>query len=170
MERSRYRIEVYSIIEDQRGGALSKHLSLLGYNAGDIKTADNYLVNADIAESSADAAGKALANRVTQGFSVNKPYNPGDFEWALEIGFLPGVTDNVAHTARELIEDLLKIKIDAEKGVFTSTSYFFSGKLSREEMIRITEEMYNPLIQRMTLLSRKEFGAEGFGRMIPVVH
>ena len=161
---------MYSIIEDQRGGALSKHLSLLGYNAGDIKTADNYLVNADIPESSAEAAGKALANRVTQNFSVNKPYIPGDFEWALEIGFLPGVTDNVAHTARELIEDLLKIKIDAEKGVFTSTSYFFSGKLSREDMIRITEEMYNPLIQRMTLLPKKDFGAEGFGRVIPVVH
>ena len=78
--------------------------------------------------------------------------------------FLPGVTDNVAHTARELIEDLLKIKIDAEKGVFTSTSYFFSGKLSREEMIRIAEEMHNPLIQRMTLLSKKDFGAEGFGQ------
>src|SRR4030042_4015224 len=30
------------------------------------------------------------------------------FDWAIEVGFLPGVTDNVGRTSRQAIEDLLK--------------------------------------------------------------
>ena len=48
-----------------------------------------------------------LANPVTQRALVDKPLMPRRFDWALEIGFLPGVTDNVGNTAREAIEDLL---------------------------------------------------------------
>ncbi|HEY1405061.1 MAG TPA: phosphoribosylformylglycinamidine synthase, partial [Spirochaetota bacterium] len=170
MEESRYRIEVYSIIDDQRGKVLAHHLSELGFTVGNVKTSDNYLVNADIPDSSAEAVGRALTNRVTQSFAINKPYNPGEFSWALEIGYLPGVTDNVAHTTREVIEDLLSAKLDSEKGVFTTTSYFFSAKLSREEITKVAEELYNPLIQRMTLLSYDEYRTHGFGRILPIVH
>ena len=37
------------------------------------------------------------------------------FEWALELGFLPGVTDNVANTATEIINDLFKINLGRNK-------------------------------------------------------
>jgi phosphoribosylformylglycinamidine synthase len=171
MEQARYRIEVYSIAEDQRGRALARHLAGLGIESGGIRTSDNYLVNAPITDEQCAGVGRALINRVTQRFSVNTPYMPdNNFHWVCEVGFLPGVTDNVAHTAREVIEDLFKIECDLEKSVFTTVSYFIDADLSPEQIRVLADELHNPLIQRAKILSRKEYGASGFGNAIPVVH
>src|SRR5690606_4496995 len=69
----------------------------------------------------------SLANPVTQ--KVNK--TPDDFDWALEIGFLPGVTDNIGHTAEELL-NLLKPENDNH--VYSSRLYLIKGKVTREDV------------------------------------
>ena len=171
MEKAGYRLEIFSSIDDQRGNVLAEHFKGRDFPVSEILTSDNYLVNAAISADEADAVGRSLINRVTQSFTVNTPYVPElQFDWAVEIGFLPGVTDNVSHTVREVIEDLLKKEIDHEKGVFTSTSYFIKGSLSRQQIDALSLELYNPLIQRARVLCRSEYLKEGFGHQMPVVH
>ena len=173
MERAPYRIEVFSKIEDQRGNALEKHLADLGIKTGKIVTCDNYLINGSIDLRDAERVALSLTSPVTQEFSVNKPFAPKNrFSYALEIGYLPGVTDNVSHTVREGIEDLLKKELDKEKSVFTSVSCFFESQtLDRKAVQAIADELYNPLIQREKILSFDEYSsAGGFGYEMPVVH
>jgi phosphoribosylformylglycinamidine (FGAM) synthase PurS component len=48
-----------------------------------------------------------------------------DFDWLAEVGFKPGVTDNVGKTAKEAIERRLGRKLKQEEKVYTSTQYLF---------------------------------------------
>jgi phosphoribosylformylglycinamidine synthase subunit PurSL len=171
MEQARYRIDVFSTVDDNRGRVVAKQLSTLGYPVTEVRTSDVYLINADIPEAWLSLAGKALINRVSQTFTVNAPYSVGTgFSWVLQVGFLPGVTDNIAHTAREVFEDLLKIKLDEEKSVFTAVCYYIKGDLSRADVLRAANELHNPLIQCAQLLSFDEYEKHGMNRVIPVVH
>ena len=49
-----------------------------------------------------EAAAGPLSDPVIQEFSINKPLAK-NFDWLIEVGFRPGVTDNVGKTAREAI-------------------------------------------------------------------
>ena len=46
---------------------------------------------------------------------------PGlSFDYAIEVGFLPGVTDNVGATARQTIEDFFSLKFAEGQSVASS--------------------------------------------------
>ncbi|MBN2158264.1 MAG: phosphoribosylformylglycinamidine synthase [Spirochaetes bacterium] len=170
MAVARYRIEVFHRFRDPRREVTRKKLTGLGFNVRDVHISDNYLVSVDLDGHQAEAVARLLVQPVIQEYLVNRPYTPEGFAYAVEIGYLPGVTDNVAHTVRESIEDLLKINLDIEKSVFSSTTYFFSGDLAPDEIEQIGMELHNPLIQRMKVLSYGAYLLEsGMGMEIPVV-
>ena len=61
-----------------------------------------------------EAAEGPLSDPVIQEFTVNKPLAKS-FDWLIEVGFRPGVTDNVGKTAREAITLLLKENLGERK-------------------------------------------------------
>ncbi len=165
-----YRIEVFHRTSDPRCEVVRKKLAGLGFPVRAVHISDNYLINADIDDNRALAVSRLLIQPVIQDCLINRPYTPEGFDHAVEIGFLPGVTDNIAHTVRESIEDLLKIHLDIEKSVFTTITYFFSGGLSKSQVEQISAELYNPLIQRSKILSSSEYVRKaGMGIELPVV-
>lgn len=171
MERAEYRIEVYAKRLDPRGEVIAQKLSRLQYNVISVVVTDNYLINHPFTREQIIEVAKLLIHPVIQSFTINEPFAPENFDFAIEIGFLPGVTDNVAHTVRQAIEDKFKCSLDPERSVFTSITYFISGNLTREEIKKIANELHNPLIQRIKILSHNEYvELGGLGREIPVVH
>lgn len=91
--------------------------------------------------------GERLINPVTQKFEIDKLRLLNKSKWWAEIGFLPGVTDNVATTVLEIISDLLKIKFTDRERVYTSQLIFNKKKLAAISA--------NPLIQRVTVNRRQ---------------
>ena len=169
MEEARYRIEIYYTTTDFRGQVVLNRLRGLGYDVKAAVTTDNYLLDADISPEEAEKAALSLTQPVTQKFLINEPFMPEDFNYAIQIGFLPGVTDNVAHTVRESIEDLLKRELDQEKSVFSCITCFFSCG-SIEDIEVLARELYNPLIQSVRIMSREEYiDRGGMGRTMPLV-
>ena len=165
-----FRIEVFPVVEDPRGRVLAGRLWKRGFPVDDAVLSDNYLIKADISITDAERIGRMLVEPVTQSFSVNSPFIPEGFSFAIEIGFLPGVTDNVAHTVRESINDLLKTELDPEKSVFSTVTYFLQGRLESESARLIALELHNPLIQRVRILSYNEYAsAHGMGMTLPLV-
>ena len=170
LERALFRIEVFYRVGDSRADVVLKKIARLGLNVRKVYLTDNYLINVNISEDNLKKIANSLINPVTRAFQVNAPYFPPSFKYAVEIGFLPGVTDNVAHTVREIIGDSLKMNIDAEKSVFTSATYFIDGDITEKDAGRIGLEFSNPLIQRMKIFSFDEYKAcGGMGRDLPVV-
>jgi len=94
---------------------------------------------------------------IVQTYQINEPL-ARDFDWLVEVGFKPGVTDNVGKTAKEAIQWRLGKKLKDEEKVYTSTQYLFRGNLRRDEVERIcTELLGNSLIQRFEVWKSNEW-------------
>jgi phosphoribosylformylglycinamidine synthase len=105
-----------------------------------------------------EAASGPLSDPVIQNFSINIPLT-GDFDWLIEVGFRPGVTDNVGKTAREAIELLLGSNIGPRKiGVYTSRQYRICGKITENDAEKIASGLLaNDLIERYQIVSKNDF-------------
>ena len=130
----------------------------LGLDVREVATIDVYTVDMPV---SADEllllAGSPYSDGVTQVYSVQAPLASG-FDWIVEVGYKPGVTDNAGRTALEAASLCLgRSPAEGEK-VYTSRQYLFRGNLSRQDMdLIVTQLLANDLIQRHELASREEF-------------
>jgi phosphoribosylformylglycinamidine synthase len=105
-----------------------------------------------------EAAAGPLSDPVIQEFSINKPLAK-HFDWLIEVGFRPGVTDNVGKTAREAITLLLGENIGArEVAVYTSRQYFISGQISKADAEKIASGLLaNDLTERHQVIAASNF-------------
>ena len=124
---------------------------------------DVYAIDKKLTEDQLHKIADVLINPVVQKAYINKSFLPTKFYQAVEIGFLPGVTDNAANTAKEIIEDTLKVKFKPGEGVYTSRVYFFLDKTK-------VEELYNPLIQSARVKPFKQYKKDkGMDIFVPKV-
>lgn len=151
---------------DARAKTRLKKLHDLGYkNITDLWIIDGYTVDKSFTQNQLEQIAQSLSNPVTQEYifrtEKTKVIPKNKFSFVIEIGFLPGVTDNVSHTVKEIIEDGLKIKFSDNEGIYTSQITFLSGKISKNDAEQIALSMYNPLIQRSHIKSYQEFVKDG---------
>ncbi len=76
---------------------------------------------------------------------------PRPFDWTLEVGFRPGVTDNEGRTAKETLALVLGLSKEAAKllSVYTSHRYLLSGTLTESQVQAMARDLLgNDLIQR----------------------
>ena len=97
------------------------------------------------------AAGGPLSDPVVQNYAINGSAASA-CDWFIEVGFRPGVTDNVGKTASEALAVLTGKKVR----VYTSRLYAIGGdtrdSLSQSHAARIASELLaNELIQRYDL-------------------
>ncbi|BDQ33826.1 AIR synthase-related protein [Pseudodesulfovibrio portus] len=74
-----------------------------------------------------------------------------DFDWIIEVGFRPGVTDNEGRTARETLGVVLGLDKKALEGVkvYTSRQYLITADMAEGDIKRIGKDLLaNELIQR----------------------
>lgn len=155
-----HRIEISQEIPDTRASVRKKELESIGFSGiSDVKLVDVYTIEGELSQEELSHVKDMLANPVFQRGYVDC-FNKSKFDFAVEIGYLPGVTDNVGNTTREGISDLLKREFEGQT-VYSSQLMFLSGNLTREDAERIADSIANPLIQRIHVKSRDEFSASG---------
>lgn len=155
------RIEVDTIVFDTRADVRKKRLLKDGYNnIKHIYLTHVYTIDKSLNSTQLTKIASALSNPITQKAHF-LTHSSLLFDWAVEIGFLPGVTDNIATTAKEIIEDLLLINFLENESVYTSQITFIEGKLKKEEVQKIAESLYNPLIQRVHIKSFNQYKKDG---------
>lgn len=119
--------------------------------------ADSYTLDLDIKKDELNKIGLILTNPLLEKFNIDSFSFSEKFSYIIEVGFLPGVTDNVGNTAKETIEDFLKIKFKQSEAVYSSKIFVLSGNLSKEEVVTISKTLYNPLIERSQITSFNDF-------------
>jgi phosphoribosylformylglycinamidine synthase len=147
-----HRIEVFALAEDTRAAVRQKKLKRLGFPVDRVEIVDTYTIDKDFSAEELAKIGSALANPVVQGFAVDKPAPATSFSCVVEVGFQPGVTDNIGATAKEIIEDLLKVKFADDEKVYTSQVTLLTGAdgtVTAEIGQAVGESLANPLIQRI---------------------
>lgn len=166
------RIDVKYKIADARGAVKKRQFESLGFQ-GRIKSVEireSYTIDADLKKEELKKIAMVLANPLIEEALVNKSEPPKKFNFVIEIGFLPGVTDNVGNTALETIGDLLKKKFKNNEAVYSSLLFFIDSNLKLNEIQAIAESLYNPLIQRAQIKSSREYIIDhGMGFTIPKV-
>ncbi len=166
------RIEVISSITDTRAEVRKMKLASLGLavNVSQITLVNVYTIKKKLSQDQLRIASAVLANPVTQKTSFTSPLFPEDFAYAIEIGFLPGVTDNIGTTAKEIIADALQVQFTQHENVYCSEVTFLSGKIKLPQVEAISNSFYNPLIQSARIKSAAEFNKNGgMDKIIPVV-
>lgn len=146
-----HRIEVLAHKDDGRAKSIEKLLKTMGKRAS-VRVADVY--TSENAAAAGSGFVQSLANPVTQ--NVNAKYDK--FDWALEIGFLPGVTDNIGHTASEL---LALSGATNDNACYSSRLYLISGKLDQADVEELSQHIANKLIQRISIKDYKTFKKDG---------
>src|SRR3989344_3827669 len=115
----------------------------------------SYLITHKLRKDQIVRIARALTNPSIEEFSVNEFPAVSGFSYAIEIGYLPGVTDNAARSARETITDLLHLTTGVNLAVYTS-KIFLTEKNSLAAVHEFAASLYNPLIERAYIASRSE--------------
>ncbi|MEW6428531.1 MAG: AIR synthase-related protein, partial [Thermodesulfobacteriota bacterium] len=151
-------------INDSYGEKIRKRIQTdLDISLAAVRTVKVFTVDADLTgEQLAAAAAGPFCDPVTQVYSL-KPLALDlnlAFDWLIEVGFRPGVTDNEGHTAAQAIEYMIGRKFGRDEAVYTSTQFLLSGAIERRQAEDIARKLLaNELIQRFTVMSRDEFAA-----------
>jgi phosphoribosylformylglycinamidine synthase II len=146
--------------KDNRAEIYKKSWNELGLSkkVTDAKIVDSYLLDHDLSEESLRLSAKTLTNPTIELSTINRI--PVDTKkkctYAIEIGFLPGVTDNVGHTTKETIMDLLRMKDKNSLEVYTSKVFLVYGPINMNDAKKIALSLHNPLIERSYIASYEE--------------
>ena len=106
----------------------------LGLGVDKVRTVDVYTVDADLTPQEVERLRQELfTDPVIQESSATGRL-ARDFRWIIEVGFRPGVTDNVGKSAREGIEEVLGRHLAPQEAVYTSRQYLLTGRLTRDEV------------------------------------
>ena len=157
---------------DARGERIKREIEhFLHLKVDEVRTIDVYTIDASLTPGEVEqAAAGPFSDPVIQTWSIDRPLAHG-FDFAVEVGFRPGVTDNVGRTAREAVEYLTARPFAAGEGVYYAVQYLINAPLTAGDIDKIaTGLLCNTLIQRYSVLSAAEFMAKrGFAVVVPKV-
>ncbi|MBI5614254.1 phosphoribosylformylglycinamidine synthase, partial [Candidatus Gottesmanbacteria bacterium] len=167
-----HRLLIDMTVPDTRAGYRKAHISSLGFpKVQRVRVVDVYTVEKQVTNTELKKIGSVLSSPVSQSVYVDTFFPNKSFDWAIEIGFLPGVTDNVATTAKECAADLLNFSFESSEGVYTSTLLFLTGSFSRLDVEKIALSFANPLIERVSIKSCDQYKKDrGMDAIVPRVN
>ena len=111
-----------------------------------------------------------LVDPIIQHYRINGPL-ARDFDWVVEVGFRPGVTDNVGRTAREAVALVLGRTLHEDEKVYTAKQCLLKGDLSYEEVEKIAGGLLaNELVQRFSIVHKSDWDqVKGMPVVVPRV-
>ena len=166
-----FRITLKDTVKDPKGKTYTLKAKKNQYLIDSVQTAECYVVNKNFDQEIKTSIGKMLTNPVFESAALDHSNAPENFDFSVEIGFRPGVTDNLGATVREAIEDLTKDEFDfPTENVFSSTILFITGKVNSDQAKEIGLLFANPLIQRISVKSYDQFQSDqGMDVIVPKV-
>ena len=164
------RITVRATVEDARARGYLKSLKALFPRTSlqSVGVSLAYTIDAKLSSDEVKRIAKCLTNPVTEEYSIGTVLAPRSYEYAIEIGFHPGVTDNVGKTAGQMAEDCLGRKLKSREEVYSSAFIFLIGKITAHEAEKIAQELHNPLIESVRIVSAKD-AKSGIPVVVPKV-
>ena len=133
----------------------------LGLSVESVRTISIFTLDMDLSDKELEMiATGPFFDPIIQEYRIDQPL-AHDFDSLVEVGFKPGVTDNVGKTAKEAIKWRLGRRLKEEEKVYTSIQYLFQGNLKRKDVERIcTGLLGNLLIQRFEVWMADEWMGE----------
>lgn len=156
--------------KDSRGEVYKKswlELPLSGRVRG-VSVVDSYIIDHQLSSEELHKVAEVLTNPILEKFSINEIPSVNS-DYAIEVSFLPGVTDNVGHTVRETIKDLFHPQNFTDLAIYSSKVFLISGNIKIEDVKKIASSLYNPLIEDSYIEDIKKSGNKNLPLEVPKV-
>ncbi len=138
----------------------------------DVRVIDVYTILADLSTEELDRVRIELFTDLIIQESTASGALAKDFDYLIEVGFRPGVTDNVGKSSAEGIADVLGRPLSEGEAVFKSAQYLLRGEVDGKTCKEIAEGLLsNNLIQQSAVVSEAGFAASDRGLLLelPIV-
>jgi phosphoribosylformylglycinamidine synthase II len=158
-------------VKDGRGqAAVEKARRYFNTTVKSCQTRDVYKVDISLSSGEIKRIRKAFTDPVIARSALGR-LSPPVFNWMVEVGFKPGVTDNVGNTARAVVQDVVDRSLSRDETVYTSVQYFFrGGDLSRDGALLIARDLLaNSLIQTVRVFAPDEWMAAPVDETVPAI-
>jgi len=129
----------------------------IGIDIDRIRTSDIYNIGLELSQDRLEFVAKEVfLDRVINTYSIDRIAFE-EFDYYLEVGLLPGVTDDVGRTAEEALTIALDLKGERPQVFYSRGFAFISKGLKKEDVVRIAKDILcNELIQGYRVISREE--------------
>ena len=165
-----HRIEVH-YKHDPRLTSRTDRIRSLGIPVDKLYLIDVYTIATNSRDFTRDELcriGNQLINPVVQEYTIDNA-TEAVFDYAIEVGFLPGVTDNIGTTAKQTIEDFFSIRFNEGESVYSSQLFLTCGNISGDSLQKLTGTLSNPLVNRVHVKTYKEYKNRGMDPFVPSV-
>ena len=143
--------------------SIKKEIASLGHSnfpsiIAEIISARTYYIGGNYSQATTEAMTKSLLrNPVLEDYYLNR-HPSFNFDYAIEICFKMGVTDNLAQSIMITLRDFLKKDFEPSTDIKTARLFFIRGKATKIQLEKIAKLLwYNPLIEEIQILSYKEW-------------
>ncbi len=140
---------------------------VLGYKISEVFLTKAYNIEGELNEEELETLGKELfADKVSEEYSYREPAYGG--AWRIEVGFLPGMTDNVGNTSKTAIADMLGKEFD----VYFSRIYYVKGEIGDPSVLdKIADNLLaNKVIERWEILEPSDRSFTPFSAKVSLNH
>ena len=165
-----HRIEVH-YKQDPRLTSRTDRIRSLGIPVDKLHLIDVYTIvtiSRDFSQEEICRIGAQLINPVIQEYTADTA-TKAVFDYAIEVGFLPGVTDNIGTTAKQTIEDYYSIRFKEGESVYSSQLFLMCGNISEDSLQKLTATLSNPLINRVHIRTYEDYKNKGMDLFVPSV-
>lgn len=157
---------------DPEGASLCGRVrDYFGWEIGQARVIDILTLDTRLSERELEAVrAEIFTNPVTQVSAYGSIAR--DFDWAIWVGYRPGVRDTAGSVAIEAICNFLEKSCSPDEAAYTSRLFLLrNAQLSRAQAETIARELLaNDIIQQWRVFSRSEWDEkEGIGLIIPKV-
>ena len=169
-----FRIEIglKKTVCDARGAAVaSTARQALGLRLQKVLTRTVYKIDAALSAEEAESVRRHFHDPVIEEAAIGRLAAPAKFDWHIEVGYKPGVTDNVGRTARAALQDVIARELPAAAQVYTATQYFIrAGNMDRAAAQGLAANLLaNRLIQTITVYSAREWASSKPDVSVPAI-
>ncbi len=160
-------------VYDVRAEKLKKKAyQLFNINLDEVWSRTVYKIDAVLSDAEIDEIKSEFADSVIEVAAIDRLPLPDASNWVIEVGFKPGVTDNVGRTAKVALQDIIGRKLQDAEAVYTATQYVFKAVNIRKDKIEFlaNELLANTLIQTVAIYPREEWLKLPPDRSVPAIH
>ncbi|MFH0897369.1 MAG: AIR synthase-related protein [Candidatus Bathyarchaeota archaeon] len=160
-----FKSEAYDVLGEKKRSEIKNSLSI---KVNSVRTIKVYTIDAELSEEELKLIKKELlVDPITEQADAPLP----SFDWLIEVGYRPGVTDNVGRTSKSAIQDLLNRNLKQSESVYTSVQYLLKGTgLRYEDAEMISRELLaNELIERWIIIDHDAAIEKGFDIPPPTI-
>lgn len=139
--------------------------SIAGVSLDDVRLIRKFTLDLGFSEEEAERiATERFTDHIVDEVTINEPIIPGDFNWAIEVGFKPGVKDNSGDAAFDVIK-----KGDGK--VYSSEIYLLKGKgLTESDVARVAGRVLsNDQVQQFRIMPYEQYLEIGAEPWLPKV-